>query len=143
VEQILVASSEPHRTSFALLADSGMRISEFRYLTWNDVDFASNVLHVRPKDDRTLKTGDQRAIPMRLRVRAFLEVLPRRARWVVTAPPSARYLRGDNQVSERRPLVVLKRILKRLALPGHLHTFRHAFISRSLTAGIPEAIVRE
>ena len=29
------------------------------------------------------------------------------------------------------------------ALPGHLHTARHSFISRSLLAGIPEAVVRE
>src|SRR5205823_8484629 len=28
-------------------------------------------------------------------------------------------------------------------LDGHLHTFRHAFISTALTHGIPEAIVRE
>jgi hypothetical protein len=30
-----------------------------------------------------------------------------------------------------------------LDLPGHLHTFRHAFISRALIAGTPEAIVRQ
>src|SRR5207245_1975003 len=46
-------------------------------------------------------------------------------------------------VSERRLLSALKRVLLRLGLPGHLHTFRHAFISRALTAGIPEAVVRE
>jgi len=27
--------------------------------------------------------------------------------------------------------------------PGHLHTFRHRFISAALTSGVPEAIVRE
>ena len=37
----------------------------------------------------------------------------------------------------------LKAVLKTLGLPGHLHTFRHAFISKSLTAGIPEAVVRD
>jgi hypothetical protein len=34
-------------------------------------------------------------------------------------------------------------VLSALGLTGHLHTFRHAFISRSLAAGIPEAVVRE
>ena len=34
-------------------------------------------------------------------------------------------------------------MLKRLKISkGHLHTFRHAFISRALSAGIPEAVVR-
>jgi hypothetical protein len=27
-------------------------------------------------------------------------------------------------------------------LPGHLHTFRHSFISHALTSGVPPAIVR-
>ncbi len=62
---------------------------------------------------------------------------------MVTAPPSPRYPRGDHQVSGRRLLGVLKRVLRRLGLPGHLHTFRHAFISTALTQGIPEALVRE
>ena len=34
-------------------------------------------------------------------------------------------------------------MLKRLKiLEGHLHTFRHAFISRALSAGVPDALVR-
>lgn len=61
----------------------------------------------------------------------------------MTAAPSATYPRGDHQVSERRLLGVLKRRLNGLGLPGHLHTFRHVFVSRALTAGVPEAIVRE
>ncbi len=30
-----------------------------------------------------------------------------------------------------------------MGLSGHLHTFRHTFISRALVSGIPEAIVRD
>lgn len=37
----------------------------------------------------------------------------------------------------------ISKIHRKLGLRGHLHTFRHAFISRALTAGIPEALVRE
>jgi len=36
----------------------------------------------------------------------------------------------------------LERVLRRLGLRGHLHTFRHSFISHALTQGVPEAIVR-
>ena len=33
---------------------------ELRHLTWEDVDFGRNVLHVRPKDGWQPKTGDKR-----------------------------------------------------------------------------------
>jgi hypothetical protein len=47
------------------------------------------------------------------------------------------------ELSSFKPLRALKRVLAGLGLTGHLHTFRHAFISKSLTAGVPEAVVRE
>ena len=143
VERILAASPEPQRWVFIVLADTGMRISEFAHLTWEDVDICNNVLQIRPKDDWRPKTGDMRAIPMSRRVRELVASLSRGHRWVLTAPASRRYPQGGQRVSERRLLVTLKRVLKKLGLKGHLHTFRHAFISRCLTSGIPEAVVRE
>ena len=38
--------------------------------------------------------------------------------------------------------VVISRVLKKLKLKGHLHTFRHSFISHALTQGVAEALVR-
>jgi integrase len=143
VEQIIAASHEPERFQFIVLADTGMRVGELKYLTWEDVDFQRNVLHIRPKEGWQPKTGDQRAIPLTPRVRSLLESLSRRSQWVFCARPSTKYPRGDHQISERHLLVSLKRLLKGLGLKGHLHTFRHAFISHALTQGIPEAIVRE
>jgi integrase len=143
VERILAASPEPERSVFLTLAETGLRIGELQHLTWEDVDLGRNVLHVRPKDGWRPKTGDQRAIPMTARVRSVLERLPRRGRWVFCARPSGKYPRGDHQVSERRLLAALKRVLGAVGLEGHLHTFRHAFISHALTQGIPEAIVRQ
>ena len=58
-----------------------------------------------------------------------------------TFPAVGRY--RDRQVSERRLLQYLQRILKKIGLPGHLHTFRHAFISLALINGVPEATVRK
>jgi integrase len=46
------------------------------------------------------------------------------------------------QIRQRRLLDYLQRQLKKLDLPGHLHTFRHTFISLALTRGTPEATVR-
>lgn len=142
MDQILAASPEPQRWVFAILADTGMRIGELEHLTWNDVDFERNLLHVRPKPGWKPKTGDQRSIPLSTTLKRLLAQLPRNCEWVLTAPPSAQYPRGDHQISERRLLKCLKRVLKPLGLEGHLHTFRHAFISHALTSGIPEAVVR-
>jgi integrase len=77
------------------------------------------------------------------RVRALLAALPRRGRWVFTARASTKYPKGDHQFSDRHLLASLKRVLKKVGLRGHVHTFRHAFISNALTRGTPEAIVRQ
>ena len=36
----------------------------------------------------------------------------------------------------------LKKVLKKLELPGHVHTFRHSFISFALISGKPPALLR-
>src|SRR5262249_16129285 len=72
----------------------------------------------------------------------FLRKLPRRSNWVVTSAKSSRYPQSGHQISERRLLQPLKRVLKKINLPGHVHTFRHSFISNALIQGIPEATLR-
>jgi integrase len=70
-----------------------------------------------------------------------LRGLRRHGRWVLWAPkPTSKA--ADGQISERTLLTYLKRVLKQLGLPGHLHTFRHSFISHALISGVPEATVR-
>jgi integrase len=142
VERILAAAPATYCDALTLLADTGMRVGELEHMTWKDVDFAKNLIHVRPKEDWKPKSGDQRVIPMSPRVRALLDRRSRRAGWVVTSPASKRYPLGDQKVSQRRMLLALKRVLKKLGLLGHLHTFRHAFVSTALMKGIPEATVR-
>jgi integrase len=142
LDQILGASRPPQRDAFRILAETGLRVGELIWLTWDDIDFEHNVLQVRPKEGWKPKTGDQRAVPLSPRLLECLQTLPRIGRWVMTAGRSRRHPKGDGQLSERRLLRSLKRVLKGLKLPGHLHTFRHAFISRALASGIPESQVR-
>jgi integrase len=142
VEQILQAAPEPYRPIFTILADTGFRIGEVQILTWDDVDFANNLLHVRAKEGWKPKDGDQRSVPMSARLRALLEQLLRRPRWVVTAPATPKYPKGDHKNLDRRALRTLKRVLKRLGLTEKVHTFRHAFLSQALIRGTPEALVR-
>jgi site-specific recombinase XerD len=141
-ERILAASREPYRSMLIVLSETGMRVGELKHLTWADVDAEHRVIQVREKEGWRPKTGDQRSIPMSPQVQTLFAQLPRRGRWVFTAPPSPAYPQGDHQLSERRLLEHLKQVLKRLGLAGHVHTFRHTFISLALCAGVPEAVVR-
>src|SRR5579863_7022594 len=108
VDRILGQANAAYQPALTILADAGLRVGELKHLTWDDVDFQHNVLHVRPKGDWKPKTGDQRAVPMSPRVHTLLETLPRRSMWVVTAPASPKYPAGDHQISERRLLGSLK-----------------------------------
>jgi integrase len=128
---------------FLLLADIGMRFGELAHLMWKDVDFEKNVLRIRPKEGWRPKTGDQRAVPMSRRERKLLQSLPWQHRWVVTAAPSKKYPAGGNQISERRLPTSLKHVLGRLGLEGHLNTFRHSFVSNTLTEGTPVPVVQD
>jgi integrase len=143
LDTILAQARGPHLPSLVLLAETGMRVGELKWLTWNDIDLERGVVKIQPKPGWKPKTGDQRAIPLSPRARAQFGALSRRCPWVVTAAPSRRYPDGKHRISERRLLEYLKRVLKRLGLKGHVHTFRHAFISHALTQGIPEAILRK
>ena len=127
---------------FLLLAETGLRIGEARWLSWDDVDLKKGVIHVRAKDDWRPKTGDERVVPISQKLKRLLENHPRRGRWVLTAKSTTTHPSTDRQIDERRALLALKRILAHLKFPGKLHTFRHSFISRCLTSGIEEAVVR-
>ena len=143
VRQILGASPDEIKPALTLLAETGLRFGELAWLTWDDVDFATNVLRIRPKDSWKPKTGDQRAVPLNASLKRLLESLPRRWRWVVTMPPSAWHPAAGRQWTERRLLAELKKVLRSIDLPGKLHTFRHSFISDALLKGTPVAVVRE
>ena len=145
VKNILIASPPTYLPLFTFLAETGTRINEARHMEWPDLDWTLNVIHIRakPKHNWRPKSGDQRVVPISLRLRETLRGHSRSGNWLFRAPVTARNPQPGRQVSERRALSALKRVLKRLKiLEGHLHTFRHSFISRALSAGVPEAVVR-
>lgn len=65
--RLLEHCSEPTYTIVAIAADTGMRRSELRRLTWGDIDFAVNTLTIRQS-----KNGRFRVIPMTKRVASLL-----------------------------------------------------------------------
>lgn len=140
---IIDIAAGPARSCFEILRETGFRVGELIHLTWDDVDFGAGFVHVRAKDGWKPKTGDERAVPMSPALRATLVALPRHGRWVVTMPPTRTSPQLDRRIGDRWLLFQLKRILKRLGLAGHVHTFRHTFISHALNNGTPESIVRQ
>lgn len=143
VEQILVRAKRlPHRDVYVVLADTGMRVGELVHLTWDDVDYQRNVILIRAKKEWKPKTGDARAIPMSDRVRSTIKAQPKRSQWVFTLPKTDRGDANGRQVSDRRLLEYLKRVLKKLNLKGHLHTFRHSHISDAVARGVAIPVLR-
>lgn len=151
IEKILAAAAmDPYLPLFRLLAATGLRIGEAKHLAWDDIDFENRVLLVRPKqisqkagDSWKPKTGDQRVVPLPPQVLEMLKSLPRRSRWVFGRPNQRRKAADTRPINDRNALAHLQAILKRLGFAGHLHTFRHSFISHALIRGVPEAVVRQ
>lgn len=141
VQAILAAAPPLVRPALALLAETGMRFGELAWLRWEDAE--PTVLRVQAKEGWKPKSGDQRAVPRNEVIDAVLAALPRRYGWVVTMPPTTHHPRPGRQWTERRLLSALKQILKRLNLPGKLHTFRHSFISNALLSGTAVTVVKE
>jgi len=82
-------------------------------------------------------------IPLSSTLRRTLVEIPRLSNWVFAVTPPSDRTATDSRLSDRRALAHLKTVLMRLGLRGHLHTFRHSFISHALTSGVPVAIVRK
>jgi len=142
IQQILAAARPPHADTFLLLAETGLRIGEAQWLSWDDVDLKANVIHIRAKKGWRPKTGDERAVPISSQLCELLERHRSHGRWILTAMQTSAHPAPDRQIDPRRALGALKRVLHRLGLPGKLHSFRHSFISRCLTKGIEESVVR-
>ena len=83
------------------------------------------------------KHGRSRVFPMHDRVRAVLDRLPQDHRWVFTGRPSRKYPAGGRRIWESHILDRLRKILDVLKIEGHLHTFRHFFISHCANHGVP------
>jgi integrase len=142
-DEILSNAPDTYRPYLTFLRETGCRAGEAKYMSWEDIDLKGGIAYIREKDNWRPKSGDQRVVPLTDRLKQLLQSLPRRGRWVFTAPITAQHPQAGRQISERRALQCLKRVLAILGLKGHLHTFRHTYISQALSRGVPEAVVRE
>jgi integrase len=110
--------------------DTGMRRGELFKLTWNDVDFKSNLIRVRAT---TTKTEKARAVGMTNRVREELSALRD------NAPKDDSGLVFGIKDTIKRAFATLLREAKIADL--HFHDLRHTFVTRCIRAGVPAAEV--
>jgi integrase len=116
------------RAILIVAADSGLRKNELLTLTVADLNFEQHVIQLRAIN---AKTNRKREIPMTDRVQNELQKLS-------TGKQGSDFVFGGVQ-DFKRSFGTLKRTA---GIDGlNFHDFRHAFVSRSILAGIPHAIV--
>jgi integrase len=118
--------NEHLRAVLIIAADTGLRENELFTLEKRDVDFGTGVINVRAIN---AKTNRPRTIPMTRRVKEELERL-------VELSEGDLIFGGLKAV--KRSFGTARRASKIEDL--RKHDFRHAFVSRSILAGIPPAV---
>jgi integrase len=114
------------RPVLIVAADTGLRRNELFTLENSDLDFENGVITVRAIN---AKTNHSRQIPMTRRVYDELKKLCEKN-------PEGKVFGGLNAV--KRSFGTACRLAGIEDL--HLHDFRHAFVSRSILAGVPPAV---
>lgn len=137
---------------------TGMRIGEIGALSWDDINFTKNQIHVRHTLSYiesegyyldTPKSGDERIVPMNDNVVALLKA---QKSFLWSNRLAGKYLNEDNRVflsphgknlSGNGVDLWLNRLVKRIRNDGYenfprvtSHVFRHTFITRCAEAGM-------
>lgn len=111
-----------------IAADTGLRRRKLLTLQVNDLDFAQRVIRLRAVN---AKTNVAREIPMTARVYDQLKAL--------SAQGTGEALLFGGLAEFKH---AFKTVCKKAGIADlHFHDFRHAFISRGILAGIPQAII--
>ena len=114
-----------YRIVFLTALYTGMRKGELENLVWDNTDFATRLIHIRPVGSWIPKTWEVRDLPMHPHVYDALKNLPHRSKWVFTAKS------GKPIMHLRRAFL---RVCARLGINEvTFHTLRHTFASHLLT----------
>jgi len=108
---------------------AGLRRGEIYMLEWSDIEFDRNRIHIEQKEGWVPKDYERRTIPL----------FPELKTWLLTARRHSRWVIADSS-GERPALAVMStyfgKIVRRLNLPGGLHTLRHTFASHLAQDGV-------
>ena len=150
VNSILKKATPNRRFIFAMLAFTGMRISELRNLLIEDVDLDGNWIYIRSRDGLKNKPDSDWDVPIHERLKAIIESMDQNeSGFFFTALPSKQYPSGDHFISPKRINEDFKKILKQLGIPAGrqggftIHSLRHFFKTHCITSGIAKPVVDE
>lgn len=119
-----------------LCVRAGLRRGEAYHLTWEDVDFERNRVHVAPKLGWNPKDYERRWIPLAEDLRGYLERLK-------NDQNGSPHVLGD----DRPDLTVMssywRKLVKKAGLKGTIHTLRHTFGAHLASAGVSIYVIRD
>ena len=137
---LLDSVPQKHKGIIALAAYAGLRATEIFQIQWRDIDFENSVVTVTPGDDKSVKSGIFRKIPMRPSLVDILEA-HRRAPSFKAKVISAAF--GDRLVfpnPQGKSYKTINKTLNKAAIDLdipkiRLHQLRHTFGSLALMNG--------
>ncbi len=138
------------RSAVSMLAQTGLRHGELAQLTWCDIDFGNQLLHVRHESERggtkSTKTGYSRVVPMNKKVITVLNEIPVDRTGPLMQGPRGGTLRCDTFGNNLRQYALVP-LAGRFPHAGFqritAHCFRHYFASLCAAAGAPQQVVMD
>lgn len=138
INSVLVECSSWLYDIVVILILTGMRIGELVNLTWNDINFGQQRIHIQSKEGWTPKTYQIRTITMHPVVLDILKSRPKKTKYVFTSHENCKINKRNLQ---RRDF---NKIIKKLGLKGvTIHTLRHTFASHLIMKGVDLRTVGE
>lgn len=119
LDRILTTAKGVWKTTAFLGSRAGLRRGEIYTLRWASVDFENNSIHIEPTDEWQPKDNERRRIPMPSDLKNYLQ----------SVRTGQIYVLGDDRPSLETMSVYFKKVLKKLKLPGGIHTLRHTYAS--------------
>ena len=144
IQALLQAANDHLRPILVTALYTGMRRGEILNLQWTDIDFKTDLVHVRES-----KNGEGRFVPMSGELRQTLQSLPSRFSGGYVFPSYLpRRKRNSADVVGQHPYTDLKNsfasALKRAGISDfRFHDLRHTFASRLVMEGADLNTVRE
>jgi integrase len=141
--QKILAVCDDNWKAFVLLGSrAGLRPSEIRWLTWADVDFERNRVHIVGKDSWQPKDYEQRWIPMKDDLKAHLKSLSRESKWVIhhSGEKLSDWVAWYyfHEIVEKAGIVKpTKDNPNKFEADGSAYTLRHTFASHLAIEGVP------
>jgi len=135
LEKIYIELKQEDRDVIKILANTGMRWGELRYLEWRDIDFDQKVIKIRRKKLHTgeywePKAGTERNIPMNKIVYEILNKRRQNRGFVFTT-------NMGNMLNKNNIRVRLQKVCEKLGIENvSLHTLRHTFCSHLVMQGV-------